>query len=139
MLILDESQTVLGRTGKMFGFDYEEVMPDIITLSKTLGGGLPLSAVITTDKLAQMAKGNGFSHYTSYASDPFTATAELAVVQMILDEGLVERSARIGQLLKDKLCELQKHQNAIGDVRGHGLILGVKLWPIVKPENRAMI
>jgi len=127
LLIFDESQTGLGRTGKMFGFDYEGVAPDIITLSKTLGGGLPLSTVITTDRIAQMAKDNGFSHYTSHASDPFTATAGLAVVQTILDEGLVEHSAKIGQLLKDKLCELQTRHNAIGDVRGHGLILGVEI------------
>ncbi len=74
-----------------------------------------------------MAKDNGFSHYTSHASDPFTATAGLAVVQTILDEGLVERSARMGQLLKGKLCKLQKRHDGIGDVRGHGLILGVEI------------
>ena len=127
LLIFDESQTGLGRAGKMFGFEYEGVVPDIITLSKTLGGGLPLSAVITSDKIAQMAKDNGFSHYTSHASDPFTATVGLAVVDTIIKEGLVERSARIGQYLKDKLLELQKRHDAVGDVRGHGLILGVEI------------
>lgn len=127
LLIFDESQTGLGRTGKMFGFEHEGVVPDIITLSKTLGGGLPLSAVITSDKIANLAKENGFSHYTSHASDPFTATVGLAVVDTIITDRLDERSARIGQDLKDKLLDLQKRHDAIGDVRGHGLFLGIEI------------
>lgn len=127
ILIFDESQTGLGRTGKLFGFESEGVVPDILTLSKTLGGGLPLSAVIASEKVAAAAKENGFSHYTSHASDPLMATVGLAVVGVILDEDLAARAESVGRYLKDRLCELQSRHNAIGDVRGHGLLLGVEI------------
>ncbi|MCP4072507.1 MAG: aspartate aminotransferase family protein [Hyphomicrobiales bacterium] len=127
LLVFDEAQTGLGRVGKLFGFEEEGVVPDILTLSKTLGGGLPLSAVITCDRVAQTARQNGFSHYTSHTSDPFTATVGLAVVEVILNEKLTERAADIGQYLKDSLCELQSRYEVIGDVRGRGLLLGVEI------------
>ena len=127
LLIYDEAQTGLGRTGNLFGFEREGIVPDILTLSKTLGGGLPLSAVIASDAVATAARENGFSHYTSHASDPLTATVGLAVVDVIVSEKLTERSASIGQYLKERLCELQQRHEAIGDVRGRGLLLGVEI------------
>jgi 2,2-dialkylglycine decarboxylase (pyruvate) len=127
LLIFDESQTGLGRTGRMFGFEHSGVIPDIITLSKTLGGGLPVSAVIASDTIAAAAKENGFSHYTSHASDPLMATVGLAVVNVILDQALAERAERVGQSLAGKLRELQSRHDAIGDIRGHGLLLGVEI------------
>ena len=127
LLIFDEAQTGLGRTGQLFGFEYEGIVPDILTLSKTLGGGLPLSAVITSHAVAEAAKRKGFSHYTSHASDPLTATVGLAVVEVIINEKLTERAADIGQYLKERLCELKSRHEAIGDVRGRGLILGVEI------------
>lgn len=127
LLIFDEAQTGLGRVGELFGFEDEGVAPDILTLSKTLGGGLPLSAVIASDAVAKTARENGFSHYTSHASDPLTATVGLAVVDVILESKLAERAATLGKYLKDRLCELQYRHKAIGDVRGRGLILGVEI------------
>ena len=127
LLIFDEAQTGLGRTGQLFGFTDEGVIPDILTLSKTLGGGLPLSAVITSNTVADAAKSKGFSHYTSHASDPFTASVGLAVVDVILTENLVERAASMGQYLQDRLAELQLRYKAIGDIRGRGLLLGVEI------------
>ena len=127
LLIFDEAQTGLGRTGQLFGFTGEGVIPDILTLSKTLGGGLPLSAVITSNTVADAAKSKGFSHYTSHASDPFTASVGLAVVDVILTENLVERAKSMGQYLQDRLKELQVRYKAIGDVRGRGLLLGVEI------------
>ncbi|MHA1600780.1 MAG: aspartate aminotransferase family protein [Alphaproteobacteria bacterium] len=127
LLIFDEAQTGLGRVGELFAFEREGVVPDILTLSKTLGGGLPLSAVIATDAVAEVARERGFSHYTSHASDPFTATVGLAVVEAILGEKLVERAAVVGRYLKDRLCELQHRHEAIGDIRGRGLLLGVEI------------
>ena len=127
LLIFDEAQTGLGRTGQLFGFTDEGVTPDILTLSKTLGGGLPLSAVITSNTVADAAKSKGFSHYTSHASDPFTASVGLAVVDVILTENLVERAASMGQYLQDRLAELQLRYKAIGDIRGRGLLLGVEI------------
>ncbi len=127
LLIFDEAQTGLGRVGELFAFESDGVVPDILTLSKTLGGGLPLSAVIASDAVAEVARERGFSHYTSHASDPFTATVGLAVVEVILGEKLTERAARLGQYLKDRLRELQHRHEAIGDVRGRGLLLGVEI------------
>lgn len=127
LLIFDEAQTGLGRTGELFGFTTEGIFPDILTLSKTLGGGLPLSAVITLESVAAAAKSKGFSHYTSHASDPFTASVGLAVIDVILTENLVERAASMGQYLKDHLVKLQRRYEAIGDIRGRGLLLGVEI------------
>jgi 2,2-dialkylglycine decarboxylase (pyruvate) len=127
LLIFDEAQTGLGRVGDLFGFQREGVVPDILTLSKTLGGGLPLSAVIASDAVAEEAKKNGFSHYTSHTSDPFTATVGLAVVEVIIESKLTERAATIGRYLKNRLVELQQRYEAIGDVRGRGLLVGVEV------------
>jgi 2,2-dialkylglycine decarboxylase (pyruvate) len=127
LLILDEAQTGLGRVGDLFGFESEGVVPDILTLSKTLGGGLPLSAVIASDTVAEAARENGFAHYTSHASDPFTATVGLSVLDVILGEKLTERAATVGRYLKERLLELQHRHEAIGDVRGRGLLLGVEI------------
>lgn len=134
LLLFDEAQTGLGRTGHLFGFNDEEVTPDILTLSKTLGGGLPLSAVITTRKVAEGARANGFSHYTSHTSDPLMAGVGLAVVQTIIDENLVEQAAERGRYLAQRLSELQGHFEIIGDIRGRGLLLGVEI--IRDPDTR---
>ncbi len=127
LLILDEAQTGLGRVGTLFGFEKEGIVPDILTLSKTLGGGLPLSAVIANDSVAQAARENGFSHYTSHTSDPFTATVGLAVVDVILKSKLAQRAAATGQYLMDRLLDLQCRHEIIGDVRGRGLLIGVEI------------
>ncbi len=127
LLVFDEAQTGLGRVGELFAFEDEGIIPDILTLSKTLGGGLPLSAVVTSDSVAAAARERGFSHFTSHTSDPLTAIVGLAVIDVILNEKLTERAAVIGQYLKDRLCELQRRHEAIGDVRGRGLLLGVEI------------
>lgn len=127
LLIFDEAQTGLGRVGDLFAFYRDGVVPDILTLSKTLGGGLPLSAVVTSDEIAETARERGFSHFTSHTSDPFTASVGLAVVDVILNEKLVERAATLGKYLKDRLIELQQRYDVIGDVRGRGLLLGVEI------------
>ena len=127
LLIYDEAQTGLGRTGTLFGFEEDDVVPDILTLSKTLGGGLPLSAVIASDDVASAATENDFSHYTSHASDPLMAMVGLAVMDVIINSNLTERAATIGQYLMDRLRELQSRHEAIGDVRGRGLLLGVEI------------
>jgi len=127
LLIFDEAQTGLGRVGKLFGFESEGVVPDILTLSKTLGGGLPLSAVITSDRVAEAARENGHSHYTSHASDPLMAAVGLAVVETIIEEKLTQCAADIGKYLKNRLLELQSKYEFIGDVRGAGLLVGVEI------------
>jgi 2,2-dialkylglycine decarboxylase (pyruvate) len=127
LLIIDEAQTALGRVGSMFAFEQHDVVPDLITLSKTLGGGLPLSATITTDEIESDAAAKGFLHYTSHVSDPLPAAVGRAVLRTVIAEDLALRATGIGARLRRGLEELQGRHEAIGDVRGAGLMLGLDL------------
>jgi 2,2-dialkylglycine decarboxylase (pyruvate) len=127
LLVLDEAQTALGRVGAMFAFEQHDVVPDVLTLSKTLGGGLPLSAVVTTDAIEQDAAEKGFLHYTSHVSDPLPAAVGRAVLQTVLAEDLPRRALALGARLRAGLDELRQRHEPIGDVRGQGLMLGVDL------------
>lgn len=127
LLIFDEAQTAFGRIGHRTGSDFHGVVPDIITVSKTLGGGLPLAATVTTPRIEQDIHQKGFTFYTSHVSDPFPATVGLAVLKTIQRENLIERGRSAGQYLRGQLLELQQRHESIGDVRGEGLLLGVEL------------
>ena len=133
LLIMDEAQTALGRVGALFAFEQEGAVPDILCLSKTLGGGLPLSATITSAEIEAACYERGFLHYTSHVSDPLPAAVGRAVLKVILGEGLAARAREMGAYLKDGLSALQQRYEAIGDVRGRGLLLGVEL---VKDRER---
>lgn len=127
LLIFDEAQTAFGRIGWKTGSEMYGVVPDIMTMSKTLGGGLPLAAVSTTEKIEQALYEKHFTFYTSHVSDPLTAEVGLAVLRVLQEEQLVARSRVMGKYLKDRLLELQSRFEEIGDVRGEGLLLGVEL------------
>lgn len=127
LLIFDEAQTAFGRIGTRSGSDYFDVVPDIMTMSKTLGGGLPLAAVATTAKIEEALYAKHFTFYTSHVSDPLTAEVGLAVLKVIADEQLIARSRKMGAYLKSRLEGLQQRYEVIGDVRGLGLLLGVEL------------
>jgi 2,2-dialkylglycine decarboxylase (pyruvate) len=127
LLILDEAQTALGRVGAMYAFEQHDVVPDILTLSKTLGGGLPLAATVATTAIEEDAAAKGFLHFTSHVSDPLPAAVGRAVLRTVLAEDLPARAASLGGRLRDGLLELQARHEAIGDVRGRGLLLGVDL------------
>ena len=127
LLIVDEAQTALGRVGAMFAIEQHGVVPDILTLSKTLGGGLPLSATVTTEAIEDDTAAKGFLHYTSHVSDPLPAAVGRAVLRTVLAENLAQRAADVGARLRAGLAELQDRHEAIGDVRGAGLMLGVDL------------
>lgn len=127
LLIFDEAQTAFGRIGRRTASDYFGIVPDIMTVSKTLGGGLPLAATITTEKIEQDIHEKGFSFYTSHVSDPLPARVGLAVLDTIRDENLVDRARTTGAYLRDRLLELQTRYEVIGDVRGEGMLLGVEL------------
>jgi 2,2-dialkylglycine decarboxylase (pyruvate) len=127
LLVLDEAQTGLGRTGKLFAFERDGVVPDVLTLSKTLGGGLPLAATVTSAAIEQDAFDKNFLHFTSHVSDPLPAAVGRAVLDRVLAEGLAERAATVGGRLRAGLEELQTRHEQIGDVRGAGLMLGVDL------------
>jgi 2,2-dialkylglycine decarboxylase (pyruvate) len=126
-LILDECQTGLGRLGAMYGFERYDVVPDYLVLSKTLGGGVPISAVVTSAKTEQACFDRGFAHVTSHVSDPMPAAAALAVLDVVEQEGLAAASRARGEQLMSGLRELQQRHEAIGDVRGMGLLVGIEL------------
>jgi 2,2-dialkylglycine decarboxylase (pyruvate) len=96
MLILDEAQTGVGRTGLMFAFERDGVVPDILTLSKTLGAGLPLSAVLTSDAVAAEAEAREFLFYTTHVNDPLPAAVGLKVLEIVQRDGLAERAQMLG-------------------------------------------
>ncbi len=127
LMILDEAQTALGRVGAMYAFEQHEVVPDILTLSKTLGGGLPLSATVTTKEIEEDAAAKGFLHFTSHVSDPLPAAVGRAVLRTVLADELPQRAQKLGDRLRNGLLELQQKHETIGDVRGQGLLLGVDL------------
>jgi 2,2-dialkylglycine decarboxylase (pyruvate) len=127
LLIFDEAQTAFGRIGTRTGSEYFDVVPDIMTMSKTLGGGLPLAAVATTARIEDKLHEKHFTYYTSHVSDPLTAEVGLAVLRVIEQEHLVARANEMGAYLRGRLEELQQRYEVIGDVRGLGLLLGVEL------------
>ncbi|KAK7036769.1 hypothetical protein VNI00_011435 [Paramarasmius palmivorus] len=127
LLIIDEAQTGIGRTGKNFAFEHEGVVPDILTLSKTLGAGIPLSAVVTSHEIEEKLFSKGFSFYTTHVSDPLPAAVGLKVLEILTRDDLAGRAARLGARFRDFLLELQKQYHCIGDVRGQGLMVGLEI------------
>jgi 2,2-dialkylglycine decarboxylase (pyruvate) len=126
LLIFDESQTGLGKTGKLFGFQHEEVVPDIITLSKHFGGGLPISAVCTTADIAERAVKNGYFATRSHATDPLLCAAGEESLDIVVDEDMAGKAARIEKRIKSAVAEMAKEFELIGDVRGRGVLLGIE-------------
>jgi len=126
LLILDEAQTGVGRTGRMFAFERDGVVPDILTLSKTLGAGLPLSAVMTSEAIADAAEKRDFLFYTTHVNDPLPAAVGLTVLRVVGRDRLADRAAAAGKRLADGLRALQQHHPCIGDIRGRGLLLGLE-------------
>src|SRR5712691_4625746 len=127
LLILDEAQTGFGRLGAMFGFELYGVEPDILSVSKTLGGGIPIAATLTSSEIESDCYNKGFTHITSHVSDPLPAAAGLAVIEVIEKEHLVEQAKQRGEYLLARLQELQQRHEQIGDVRGKGLLVGIEL------------
>jgi predicted acetylornithine/succinylornithine family transaminase len=125
-LIFDEVQTGLGRTGKWFGFQHYGVRPDILTLAKALGGGLPIGCTLANDRVAQ-----GFepgTHASTFGGGPFITRVALAAMQAIEDEQLVPAAAAAGEYLQDALRQLaERYPNLIADVRGVGCLIGIEL------------
>ncbi len=127
MLLFDEAQTAFGRIGEKFAATGLGVTPDIMTVSKTLGGGIPLAATITSDEIEEKAHEKGFSYYTSHVSDPLPALVGLAVLETVESEKLIERAKKMGAHLRENLESLQQKYEAIGEIRGQGLLMGIDL------------
>ena len=126
LLIFDEIPNGLGKTGRMFSCEHFEVEPDILVTGKALGGGLlPVAAIVARPEL-DVAAGRALGHYT-HEKNPVTARAALTTIEIIEDEGLVERAARLGRQALTRLEEMSARHPLIGDVRGLGLLIGVEL------------
>jgi 2,2-dialkylglycine decarboxylase (pyruvate) len=127
LLIFDEAQTALGRLGTRWGYEVDGIVPDIVTASKTIGGGIPLGVTIATDQVEELCAERQFGSVTSHAGDPLPAAVGLAVLETIERDGLVERAGQLGDHLHTRLRELQDRHEPIGDVRGRGLLRGIEL------------
>jgi 4-aminobutyrate aminotransferase-like enzyme len=127
LLIADEAQTGMGRTGKWFGVDHDGIVPDILVLSKGVGGGFPSSAVITRQDIAAEVIGKA-NQFSSHQSDPLGAAATLAVIEVIETEGLVAKAADTGAYLMDQLRGLSRAHPHLMNVRGRGLMVGFDVF-----------
>ncbi|WP_425079140.1 (R)-1-hydroxy-2-aminoethylphosphonate ammonia-lyase [Ruegeria denitrificans] len=126
LLIMDEIPTSLGKTGRMFAFEHDEIIPDIVTLGKALGGGiLPIAACVARKQL-DVCGDFAIGHYT-HEKNPVTARAALTTIQIIEDEGLVRRSAELGEHAIGRLMDELQNVPIVGDIRGRGLMFGIEI------------
>ena len=125
LLVCDEVQSGLGRTGEWFAFQSSGIDPDIVTLAKPLGGGLPLGAVLVSSEVASFVKPG--HHGTTFGGNPVACRLGLAVIDTIVSEGLVERSRALGLAFEQDLRALAARTPGIVDVRGRGLMWGIEL------------
>lgn len=126
VLIFDEVQSGMGRTGKLFAYQHTGIKPDIVTLAKGLGGGVPVGAFIASDKMASVFRPG--DHGTTFGGNPLVCAAANTVLDIIKDEKLCENAAAIGAYMMAELNKLKaKYPDLITEVRGKGLIIGAKL------------
>ncbi|MFC9432622.1 aspartate aminotransferase family protein [Nocardia sp. NPDC057030] len=127
LLILDEAQTGLCRTGSWYAFERDGIVPDILTLSKTLGAGLPLAAVLTSAEIEQEAHDRGFLFFTTHVADPLVAAVGNTVLDVLVRDRLEVRAAELGAYLRAGLERIAERHTVVGDIRGRGLLAGLEL------------
>jgi 4-aminobutyrate aminotransferase / (S)-3-amino-2-methylpropionate transaminase / 5-aminovalerate transaminase len=125
VLIVDEVQSGFGRTGRMFAYQHAGIQPDLITLAKSLGGGVPLSAIVGRADVMDAPLPGGLGG--TYAGNPLACAAAMAVLDVFETEHIVERAGHIGRIMRESLLSLQSGVPAIGDVRGLGAMLAIEL------------
>lgn len=136
--IADEVQIGLGRVGERFwGFELHGVVPDIVTMGKPMGNGHPLAAVVTTPEIAASFH-NGMEYFNTFGGNPVSATIGQAVLDVVLDSRLQAHAHQLGDYVKDQVRGMRGHHPLIGDVRGHGLFLGIELMRDGKPAGDAV-
>ncbi|HVN22951.1 MAG TPA: aspartate aminotransferase family protein [Syntrophorhabdales bacterium] len=125
LLILDEVQTAIGRTGRLFGYEHYNIKPDIVSLAKALGGGFPVGAILATEEAA-----SGFepgTHASTFGGNALASSAIVATMNTLLGEGVIANCEKMGRVLVEGLLSLKRKFPVIRDVRGMGLLLGVEL------------
>lgn len=125
LLIFDEVQVGMGRTGKLFAYENFDVFPDIMTLAKALGNGLPIGAMLAKEELAS-AFGPG-SHATTFGGTPLVTAVAEAVLRSLIEDGVLKKCYETGEYFRVKLRELGEEHDFIKEVRGYGLIIGMEL------------
>ncbi len=125
LLMLDEIQTGVGRTGRLWAYQHAGVEPDVMTLAKALANGVPIGAMLARDEIAAVLTPG--SHGSTFGGTPFVTAVALATLTTVLDEGIPERAARVGRYLVERLRALAGGRPDVVDVRGRGLLIGVEL------------
>jgi acetylornithine/N-succinyldiaminopimelate aminotransferase len=125
LMIVDEVQTGIGRTGMLFACEHEDVIPDMITLAKALGNGFPIGALLAKEKIAAAFVPG--SHGSTFGGNPLACAAALATLDTILEEGILENCRKVGEYFLCRLGELKGKHSRIREVRGRGMILAVEL------------
>jgi predicted acetylornithine/succinylornithine family transaminase len=127
LLILDEVQTGMGRTGKLFAYEHYGITPDIMSLAKGLGGGVPIGAMLATDKVAAVFQPR--THASTFGGNPLVCAAAIAAIEALLEDGLVlDQCNRMSRYLLDRLNQLQEeYEGKVVDVRGKGLLIAMEL------------
>jgi acetylornithine/N-succinyldiaminopimelate aminotransferase len=125
LMILDEVQVGMGRTGRLFAYEHDEVKPDIMTLAKALGNGFPIGALLATDRVASAFVPG--SHASTFGGNPLAMAAGLAVLETLLTRGVLENCRRVGSYFMECLGKLREKYPFIREIRGKGLILGTEL------------
>ena len=134
LLAIDAVQTGMGRTGQWFGFEEEGITPDVITLAKGLGGGLPMGAMIAIGKTASLYRPG--SHGSTFGGNPIVAACANTTIEVIENENLLNRNLQAGELLKSELSKI----NGVREVRGSGLLLGIVLTnPLSKELMKSLL
>src|SRR2546428_2590811 len=131
LLILDEIQTGVARTGRLWAYEHAGVEPDIMTLAKALANGVPIGAMLAKEAVARALTPG--THATTFGGTPFVASVAIATLTALLDEKLPERAARMGRRLMERLRAVQRKHAFITDVRGRGLLIGVEMSRPVAP------
>ena len=127
LLIVDEAQTGLAKLGTMWAFQQEGVVPDIFTVSKHFGGGIAISAAVTTDEIEEKVAETGFVVGHFHSNDPLPSNSAIASIDIILEEVLVDVAKRLGDYWRQHLENLARRYSLIGDIRGRGLLQGIEL------------
>jgi 4-aminobutyrate aminotransferase len=134
LFVVDEVQSGMGRTGKMMAIEHWGVIPDIIALAKGIASGMPLGAMVSQSEVMDWVPG---SHASTFGGNPISCQAALTTIEL-LEGGLIENAARIGDYILEKLRELQKQFELIGDVRGKGLMIGIELVKDRETKKKAL-
>lgn len=135
LLILDEIQSGVGRTGKWWAIEHEGIEPDVLCFAKGVGSGMPIGGIVARRSLMNWPPG---SHGSTFGGNPIAAAAATATLDVIADEGLLAQATDTGDYIMDALCEMQVRHPSIGEVRGRGLMIGIEFVTDKQSKARAV-